>query len=79
METNQECDLSGQDKPMPRAAMYALIGKNVLRSLGSPVDMLKVKVNSVVGDHYRVNVMVGKNAGSGSGSRQFLSDRRRSG
>lgn len=64
METDQQSNVSGQEKPMPRDAMKAIIGENVIRSLGCPVNMLKVKVNSVVGDHYRVNIMVGTNVGS---------------
>ena len=64
MQTTQQSEFAAEDKPMQGDAMNALIGKNVIRSLGSPVDMLKVKVTPVGGDHYRVNVMVGKNVGS---------------
>jgi len=64
MQTTRQSDQSAEDKPMQRDAMNALIAKNVIHSLGSPVDMLKVKVNPVGNDHYRVNVMVGKNVGS---------------
>ncbi len=49
---------------MARDALNAIIGKNVIHSLGSPADMLKVKVNPVASETYRVNVMVGKDISS---------------
>ena len=41
-----------------------LIGRQVVHSLGSPDDMLKVKVHPLGTDRYRVNVLVGKNIAS---------------
>jgi hypothetical protein len=72
VQTTQQSDFGAENKPMPRDAMNALIGINVIHSLGSPVDMLKVKVNPVGGDRYRVNVMVGKNAGSARVANSFF-------
>jgi hypothetical protein len=42
-----------------------LIRKQVVRFLGSPDDLLKMQVRPLGGDHYRVNVVVGKDATSG--------------
>ena len=44
--------------------MHARIGRDVVRSLGSPSDLLQVKVYPVGSENYRVNVMVGTSAGS---------------
>jgi len=41
-----------------------LIGRHVVRSLGSPVDLFKVQVRPLGNEHYRVNVLVGKGATS---------------
>ena len=64
MGTAQQGDFGTEDKPIPREAMKAIIGKHVIQSLGSPGDMLKVQVNPVGNDRYRVNVMVGKTVGT---------------
>jgi hypothetical protein len=64
MQITQLDAFGSQDRPMASEAKGARIGMNVIQSLGSPADMLKVKVNPVGGDRYRVNVMVGKNDGS---------------
>ena len=45
-------------------ARNALIGRHVVRSLGSPVDLLQVQVRPLGADHYRVNVLVGKGSTS---------------
>ncbi len=60
MATKQQTDFDAEEKAMARDALNAAIGKNVIRSLGSPADMLKVKVYPVGSETYRVNVMVGK-------------------
>jgi hypothetical protein len=41
------------------------IGEQVVRSLGTPDDLLKVQVRRVGTDRYRVNVFVGKDFTSG--------------
>lgn len=64
MMTTQHGELGKRDEPIPRDALNAIIGKHVIHSLGSPGDMLKVQVNLVGNDHYRVNFMVGKNVSS---------------
>lgn len=42
-----------------------LIGEQVVRSVGTPADLLKVQVRRVGTDRYRVNVFVGKDFTSG--------------
>jgi hypothetical protein len=42
-----------------------LIGEQVVHSLGTPDDFLKVQVRRVGSDRYRVNVFVGKDVLSG--------------
>ena len=65
MATKQQSDSGAEDQSMARHALNAIIGKNVIQSLGTQVDMLlRVKVNPVGSEHYRVNVMVGKTVGS---------------
>lgn len=64
MATAQKSDFGTEDKPIPRDALSAIIRKQVIQSLGSPADMLKVQVNPVGTDRYRVNVMVGKSVGT---------------
>jgi hypothetical protein len=40
------------------------IREQVIRNLGRPIDLRIVQVRKVWDNHYRVNVVVGKNAGS---------------
>ena len=59
MATNQQAteaaDLARKDRQRTGVA----IGKNVLEALGLPDDFLKVQVQPLWEDHYRVNVLVG--------------------
>jgi len=64
MTATQQCDPGEEVGPNPREAMNALIGRQVIRSLGTPGDLLRVQVRPVGGDRYRVNVLVGKDATS---------------
>ncbi len=64
MNATQPCDPGKEVGPIPREALNALIRRQVIRSLGSPGDLLKVQVRPVGGDRYRVNVLVGKDATS---------------
>jgi hypothetical protein len=43
-----------------RDAVNDLISEQVIHCLGSPVDLLDVRVFRLWQDHYRVNVLVGK-------------------
>ncbi len=47
-----------------RERMNNLISEQVIKALGKPVDLRNVQVRKVWKDHYRVNVIVGPNAGS---------------
>jgi hypothetical protein len=60
MSIAQQADRSIEDGPIPTDTMNALIGRQVLQTLGSPGDILKVKVHPMGNDRYRVNVLVGK-------------------
>jgi hypothetical protein len=47
-----------------RETLNDLIGEQVIHALGKPFDLRNVQVRKVWKDHYRVNVLVGVNAGS---------------
>jgi hypothetical protein len=47
-----------------RDTLNDLIGEQVIYSLGTPDDLLKVQVRRVGSDRYRVNVFVGKDVTS---------------
>ena len=64
MPTAQQVDPGTTDGPNPRESQKALIRGQVVRSLGTPRDMLKVLVHTVGNDSFRVNVVVGKDASS---------------
>ncbi len=72
MVTKPQGDLNRDDGTIPRDALNSIIGKHVIHSLGSPGDMLKVQVNPVGNDRYRVNIMVGKNVGSARVANSFF-------
>ena len=62
-KTKLEPGIPPKDEGLSRAqrdAVHGLIGKQVVHRLGSPGDLLKVQVRPVGGDHYRVNIVVGK-------------------
>ncbi len=47
-----------------REKLSDLIRQQVIHALGKPMDLRSVQVRKVWDDHYRVNVIVGVNAGS---------------
>lgn len=47
-----------------RDTVYDFIKKQVVRSLGTPGDLLSVQVRPVGGENYRVNVVVGESVGA---------------
>jgi hypothetical protein len=65
-------DRGMEDAPMPIDSLNVLIGRQVLHALGSPGDMLKVKVHPLGNDRYRVNVLVGKNVTSARIANSFF-------
>lgn len=42
------------------SSLHDLIGRQVIRSLGYPKDLLKVGVYPIGSDRYRVNIVTGK-------------------
>jgi hypothetical protein len=50
--------------PDKREALNSLIREQVIHALGKPIDLRNVQVRKVWDDHYRVNVIVGVNAGA---------------
>jgi hypothetical protein len=56
-----------KDKDMERhqrEALNALIGEQVIHTLGEPGGLHKVQVRRLWEDHYRVNVLIGADAAS---------------
>ena len=47
-----------------RETLDDLIREQVIHALGTPIDLRNVQVRKIWKDHYRVNVIVGMNAGS---------------
>jgi hypothetical protein len=64
MSTIPPSDLDKESDRHQRDSLNDRIGKHVVRSLGSPKDLLQVQVRPLGRDRYRVNVLVGKTAGS---------------
>ena len=64
MTTTRQGDQDRATDRDRRDALNDLIGKHVVRSLGSPVDLFKVQVRPLGNEHYRVNVLVGKGSTS---------------
>jgi hypothetical protein len=61
METLHQSNHAEEKGAISQAELHFLIGKKLLKSLGSLDGVLKVKVHPVGNDHFRVNVLVGKN------------------
>lgn len=68
----QQEDERPADQAAGRPQRSATIGKNVLRALGQPEGLQRVQVQSLWGDHYRVNVFVGPNAASGKVAHSYF-------
>ena len=63
MPTTQPTEQHDMGRPM-RKTLEELIGGQVVHTLGTPDDLLKVHVRPLWKDRYRVNVFVGKDATS---------------
>jgi hypothetical protein len=61
LQTEQPKDQMGRDE---REALENLIREQVIHTLGKPNDLRNVQVRKVWDNHYRVNIIVGENAGS---------------
>lgn len=72
MPTTQILDRSDDPKPSPADTLSTLIGKQVVRSLGSPENLLKVQVRPVGSDRYRVNILTGKDFASARIANSFF-------
>jgi len=64
MIATQHPDPSQGDSPITGSERNAFIGRQVVRSLGSPADPFKVRVFPLGSDNYRVNIVVGKDVTS---------------
>ena len=64
MRATPQSDPGQEERVIARDALNAFIGRQVVQTLGSPRDLLKVQVNPLGNDHYRVNLIVGKNLAS---------------
>jgi hypothetical protein len=60
------------DEPLAEDSLNVLIGSQVMRSLGTPKDLLKVKVHPVGGERYRVNILTGKDFATGRIANSFF-------
>jgi hypothetical protein len=72
MTTSPQLDEHQDMSPHTRGTLNDLIGEQVVQSLGSPCDLLKVQVRPLGTDRYRVNVFVGKFAVSSRISDSFF-------
>jgi hypothetical protein len=61
LQCEQPKDKMDQDE---RDSLDNLISEQVIHALGKPIDLRNVQVRKVWDNHYRVNVIVGMNAGS---------------
>jgi hypothetical protein len=61
-----------QVKGDERETLKKLISEQVIHALGMPIDLRSVQVRKVWGDNYRVNVIVGPNAGAVRVSNSFF-------
>jgi hypothetical protein len=61
LQCEQPKDGMQQDE---REALDNLIREQVIEALGKPIDLHNVQIRKVWMNHYRVNVIVGANAGS---------------
>ena len=65
MPTKRQCEQPNDKmKQEERETRHKLIREQVIHSLGTPTDLRNVQVRKVWKDHYRVNVIVGMNAGA---------------
>ena len=51
-------------KQHKRETLDALIGEQVIHTLGAPGDLLRVQVRQLWKNHYRVNIFIGPDAAS---------------
>jgi hypothetical protein len=64
MATTQQEERPTDLQKQERQQMRSLIGKKVLDTLGQPANLLRVQVQTLWGDYFRVNVLVGPDMAS---------------
>ena len=64
MPTTQQREQHQDIEQHKRETLSALVGEQVVHTLGRPADLLKVQTRSLWGNCYRVNVLVGLDAAS---------------
>jgi hypothetical protein len=64
MPTKQQHEQDAELEKQERQQLSALIGKQVMRTLGQPRGFHQVQVRKLWEDHYRVNILVGVDASS---------------
>jgi hypothetical protein len=60
----QDKEKQPTDREKHERQLNALLGKHVINALGQPGNLFSLQVRELWKDHYRVNVMVGVDAGS---------------
>jgi hypothetical protein len=61
-----------ENEPIGDTSLNDLIGRQVIRSLGSPKDLLQVRVHLIGADRYRVNVVTGRDFATGRIANSFF-------
>lgn len=64
MSTKQQAKQHLDQDKQDRQQLNAVIGKQVMHTLGQPRDLHRVQVRPLWEDHYRVNILVGTDAAS---------------
>ena len=64
MATNQQDKQRKDQEKQERQQLTEVIRKSVLNTLGQPSDLNQVQVRRLWDNHYRVNVLTGKDASS---------------
>ncbi len=64
MATKQQEKQADETEKQGRQQMDAVIGKNVLHTLGQPNNLNRVQVRSLWSNYFRVNILVGPDISS---------------
>jgi hypothetical protein len=72
MPTTQQREQHDKMEQHMREALNALIGEQVIHTLGKPNGLHSVQVRQLWEDHYRVNILVGEDAVSTKIAQSFF-------
>jgi hypothetical protein len=72
MSTKPQGQQPTEPEDQGRSRLDAVIGKQVMHTLGQPDDLHRVQVHQLWEDHYRVNVIVGVDAASARVANSFF-------